>query len=100
MSSRYITIPQEKTENGKTIFKQTYYPNIPESEDDIYILTSKTDRFDLISYDFWGDESYWWALIMINNLEGDSFYPPEGIQLRIPKNINNVINIFNKENGI
>ena len=96
--SRYQTIPKIKTNDGKTIYRQTYYPEIEVKEDDIYIITSYTDRLDLISYDFWGDESLWWAVAMINNLECDSFFPPIGIQLRIPRNIGDVINKFNKEN--
>jgi hypothetical protein len=98
MSSRYQTIKLNKTEEGKTIYNQIYYPSIGLKEDDYYIITSYTDRLDLIAYDFWGDESLYWIIATINNLECDSLYPPIGIQLRIPKDINNIINIFNKEN--
>jgi len=100
MSSRYLTIPTEKTNDGKTIYRQIYYPSIGELEDDIYIITGSQDRLDLIAYDFWGDESYWWVLVMINNLEGDSMFPPIGIQLRIPKSIENIKNKFLQENGL
>jgi len=100
MSSRYLTIPTKKTPEGKLIYQPTYYPSIGELEDDTYIITSNTDRLDLIAYDFWGDETLWWAVAMVNNLECDSFYPPIGIQLRIPKDSSNIINIFNKENEL
>ena len=100
MSSRYLTIPTQKTNEGVTIYSQTYYPEIEYREDDIYIITGNTDRLDLIAYDFWGDESYWWAVAMVNNLECDSFFPPIGTQLRIPKDITFIINTFQKENEI
>ena len=100
MSSRYQTIPTQKTNEGITIYSQTYYPEIELREDDIYIITSTTDRLDLIAYDFWGDESYWWVVAMVNNLECDSFFPPVGIQLRVPKDITSIINTFNKENEL
>lgn len=100
MSSRYQTIPTQKTDEGITILSQTYYPEIGYREDDIYITTSGTDRLDLIAYDFWGDESFWWVVAMVNDLECDSFYPPVGIQLRIPKDITLIVNEFNKENEI
>jgi len=100
MSSRYQSILTQKTDEGKTIFSQTYYPEIEPREDDIYIITSNTDRFDLIALDFWGDESYWWVIPSINGLECDSFYPPIGIQLRVPKDITSIINEFNKENEL
>jgi hypothetical protein len=100
MSSRYLTIPTQKIEDGRTIISQTYYPEIGFNEDDVYIITSYNDRLDLIAYDFWGDESFWWVVAMVNNLECDSFFPPIGIQLRIPKDITSIINTFNKENEI
>ena len=100
MSSRYITIPTIKSKEGKTIYSQVYYPNIGDREDDIYIITSYTDRLDLIAYDFWGDETYWWVVAMVNNLECDSMYPPIGMQLKIPRDIVSLINTFNKENEI
>jgi len=100
MSSRYLTIPTQKSLDGKNIYSQTYYPEIGYQESDVYIITSFEDRLDLIAYDFWGDESFWWVVAMVNDLECDSFYPPIGIQLRIPKDITAIINTFNKENEI
>ena len=100
MSSRYQTIDTIKTDTGKTIYNQTYYPSVGDKEDDIYIITSYTDRLDLIAYDFWGDASLWWLVAMVNNLECDSFFPPIGIQLKIPKDVIPLINAFNKENEI
>ena len=34
---RYQFTPTEKRYDGKMVFKTTYYPNIPESDDDLYI---------------------------------------------------------------
>lgn len=98
MSSRYLITPTEKNEDKKTIYSQTYYPEIGFYEDDVYIITSTQDRFDLIAYDFWGDKDLWWVVPMVNNLECNSFFPPVGIQLRIPRNIIDILNKFNKEN--
>ncbi len=100
MSSRYTTIPTYTNDEGKQLYQQTYYPEIGLNEDDTYIITSYNDRLDLIAYDFWGDESLWWAVAMANDLECDSFYPPVGIQLRVPKDPTFLINAFQKENEI
>ena len=35
---------------------------------------------------------------MVNDLEGDSMYPPAGIYLRIPQNISELLNTYNKSN--
>lgn len=100
MSSRYLTIPTRKIDDGKTIYGPTYYPEIGLNEDDTYIITSYNDRLDLIAYDFWGDESLWWAVAMANDLPCDSFFPPIGVQLRIPKDSTAIINTFQKENEL
>lgn len=99
MISRYQTIKVIKDKN-KQIFNQVYYPMFGNDEDYYYILTSYNDRFDLIALDFFNDESLWWILPMVNNLSSDSMYPEYGIQLMIPKNIQNIINSFLKENEI
>lgn len=98
MSSRYQNISIIKSSKNKNIYSQVYYPEFGNLEDDIYIITSITDRLDLIALDFYDDDKLWWILVMVNNLEGDSIYPPIGIQLKIPKNIESIINRFNKEN--
>ena len=97
--SRYTTIQTQKIDK-KELYLQTYYPSIGYLEEDIYIITSYEDRLDLISYDFWGNSDYWWMIATVNNLECDSMYPPIGIQLRIPKNINDLLNKYNKENEL
>jgi hypothetical protein len=98
MSSRYLNISQIKTDQGKTIYSQSYYPKVPLRSTDIYIITKSTDRFDLISLDFWGDKAYWWVIPVINNIECDSMFPPAGIQLRIPSTIGEVLDLYNEEN--
>lgn len=100
MPSLYQTISTQKTKDGKNIFSQIYYPTVGLSEDDIYIITSTQDRYDLIAYDFWGDESLWRLIPMVNNLECDSMFPPIGIQLRIPSNQENILNLFKKYNEL
>ena len=100
MASRYQNIQTKKTEDGKLIYSQTYYPIFGELDDDVYIMTTVTDRLDLIAYDFWGDSNLWWVVAIVNDLECDSFYPPIGTQLRVPKNIVDVLNTFNQDNEI
>jgi hypothetical protein len=86
------------TVKGKEIYEQVYYPNINENDNEsyYYIITKITDRLDLISYDFYNTIDYWKIISYINNLEGDSLYPPVGIQLKLPKNIQNYLDKLNK----
>lgn len=100
MISRYQIIGTSKTETGKTIYNQVYYPELGSQEEDYYIITSTQDRYDLIAMDFWGNENLWWVLPTINNLECDSMFPPIGIQLFIPKNIESFQNKFQQINQL
>jgi hypothetical protein len=106
MPSRYQSISTMKSDtgvtstSGKTIYKPTYYPSIDAQVDDSYIITNATDRLDLIANDFYGDSTLWWIIAMVNNLEGDSMFPPTGIQLRIPANISTLLSKFNQSNNI
>jgi len=104
MANRYQTILIIKNDtgipstSGNSMYAPTYYPDIEAKADDNYIITGTEDRLDLIAYDFYGDSTLWWVISMVNNLEGDSMYPPSGIYLRIPANISELLNSYNKAN--
>ena len=98
MASRYQNIGLQKVDNGETIYLPTKYPSLVPSNEDYYIIAREEDRFDLIAADFFGDSTYWWVVVMANDLPGDSMYAPPGFQLRIPGNLNNALTAFNVEN--
>jgi nucleoid-associated protein YgaU len=104
MPGRYQFISTKKSDTGlpettgKTIYQPAYYPNIEAKEDDTYIIAKSTDRLDLIAYDFYGDSTLWWVIAMVNNLPGDSIYPPDGSYIRIPSDISEILNRFSEEN--
>jgi hypothetical protein len=99
MASRYVDNTTLKTDQGKPYFKSKQYPNIPLSEDDEYIITTIGDRLDSLAYSYYRDVNYWWVIAAANNnATGGSMFPVPGTQLRIPTDINNVLNLFNKFN--
>lgn len=76
------------------------YPDIPLSEEDIYIYTMRGDRLDNLAYQFYNDPTLWWVLSIANpNLPNDSLYPTLGYQLRIPSDINQILNDFDQLNS-
>lgn len=76
------------------------YPDIPLSESDVYIYTMRGDRLDNLAYQFYNDPTLWWVLSIANpDLPNDSLYPTLGYQLRIPSDINNIINSFDQLNS-
>jgi len=100
MQSRYQNIPITKADvTGSTYYQTNIYPEIPPVNDDYYIVTTVGDRLDLIAYDFYQDSSLWWVIASANSLPGDSIYAPVGVQLRIPTNLQTVINEYNLANN-
>jgi hypothetical protein len=100
MASRYQNIPITKADiTGSTYYQTNIYPEIPPVNSDYYIITTVGDRLDLIAYDFYQDSSLWWVIASANSLPGDSIYAPVGIQLRVPVNLQTVINEYNLANN-
>lgn len=104
MFYRYQKIKITKSENPESFGNQYYvnniYPDIPISDTDYYVITVLGDRLDLMAQDIYGDSSLWWILASANNLPGDSLVPPIGNQLRIPSDIQSVVNNYNSINKI
>jgi hypothetical protein len=79
-------------------FVNNIYPDIPLSNDDNYVITTLGDRLDLLANDFYGDVDLWWIIASANSLTGDSLFPPIGMQLRIPVNVQDIINSYKSVN--
>ncbi len=77
------------------------YPEIPLSENDIFVLTVVGDRLDLLANQYYNDSTLYWIIGRANNqLPQNSIYLPEGAQIRIPTNIGNIISNFNVLNNL
>ena len=104
MFYRYQKMKITNSKNVETYGTQYYvnniYPDIPISETDYYVITVLGDRLDLLAQDIYGDSSLWWILASANNLPGDSLVPPIGQQLRIPSDIQSVVNNYDSVNKI
>jgi hypothetical protein len=97
---RYSNIETYRTEDSKRYQGVTRYPEIPEDENDIYVITTDGDRLDLLANQYYKDWSLYWIIAAANpNLPFDSIYPILGVQLRIPANPEDVINSFNSINN-
>jgi len=83
---------------GNQYYVNNIYPDIAALDSDYYVITVLGDRLDLIAQDVYGDSSLWWILASANNLPGDSLVPPIGQQLRIPSDIQSVINNYDSVN--
>jgi hypothetical protein len=97
--NRYDNAIIETTSEGKRYWKQKFYPNVPLSETDDYVITTIGDRLDSLAYSYYRDSTLWWVISMANNnVTRGSLFPEPGTQLRIPTNINAVIELYNQYN--
>ncbi len=99
--SRYSKQKILKTKQGTRYYRDTKYPDVPISFNDIYIITTSGDRYDTLANQYLGDSSLWWMIASANpEYSLGSYYPPIGVQLRIPSNQNQIqvdFNVLNNE---
>ena len=105
---RYSNIKKLKNTNenignlGSAYYRTTFYPEIPLSESDIYVVTDFGDRLDLLANQFYKDISLYWIIVIVNPNKVDfgSISLSSGTQLRIPININSILTSYNNLNKI
>ena len=100
--TRYDNSTVLKTEfTDRPYYKGKQYPNIPLSESDVYVITTVGDRLDSLAYSYYNDATLWWIIAVANNnATKGALYPIPGTQLRIPTNVNVVLNLFNQFNKV
>lgn len=81
---RYKDIDKYRTKEGIVYNTNAIYPLIPESEDDIYIIASVSDRYDKLASQYYNDSTLWWIIASSNNHQKASLNPTPGAQIRIP----------------
>lgn len=101
MNYRYQNVKITKNSQlGNQFYANNFYPDIPLSENDTYVITVLGDRLDLLAFDYYGDVSLWWVIASANSLPGDSLYLEPGAQLRIPSNLVAILNEYNSVNSV
>ena len=95
---RYETTPIKTDKSGIRVYSTTYYPDIPLDDSDEFISVIDGDRVDLVANRYYGDVSLWWVIAKANGIKGKAALTP-GDVLRIPGNINRIIENFNNLNG-
>ena len=84
--SRYSSIRVINTvENTKRRYINLKYPEITVEFSDIYVYTTRGDRYDLLAQSYYSDSSLWWIISRANPSQtSDSLLPNPGEQIRIP----------------
>ena len=98
-----IQILREQNDNqtlGLRYKKGNKYPEIPFNQNDIYVITTQGDRYDLLAQQYYNDYTMWWIIAVANvgdytsDIPLDSLFIPLGTQIRIPVNTQLILNKF------
>ena len=92
MPSRYTYTQLKKNKDGKRVFKPTMYPKIPIRDSDVFIYPKFGDRLDNLAHKYYGDVSLWWIIAKANNLDKAEIGLNVEKQIRIPMNIEVILN--------
>ena len=98
MRNRYSNIQLKRVE-GKLARRTAVYAEVPASLNDIYVISTIGDRFDILASHYYGNSDYWW-IIAANNPELDrsSLTITPGIQIRIPLPLEKVLELHKTSN--
>jgi len=98
--NRYADTTILKTEfTNIPYYKSKFYPNIPLSENDVYVITTVGDRLDSLAYSYYNDATLWWIIAVANNnATKGALFPTPGTQLRIPTDVNAALKLSNQFN--
>lgn len=96
--NRYEDIHTLRTSEGVTYLTTTNYPEIPRSDKDYYVITTVGDRYDKLAQQFYSDSSLWWIIASANNSQQASLVVEQGIQLRIPGNLDTILRNYKQAN--
>lgn len=85
--NRYKETVQKIRHNGhgKRRWETMYYPTFEKRNSDIYIMTKRMERLDLLANEYYGDPRLWWVISRSNtHIPKGTFQIPPGKRLRIP----------------
>ena len=106
---RYSNTLIKKNEEGRRYYISNRYVEIPRNDNDLYVITTDEDRYDILADQYYGDTTLWWVISIANStslgtnlptsLPQNSMFPPVGAQIRIPADYSSVITSYNKLNS-
>jgi len=79
--------------------RSNIYPNIPRDASDVYLISNSGDRLDILSHQYYEDQTLWWIIAVSNGLGKHGMIVPPGLQLRIPTNISAILSAYRDLQG-
>ena len=96
---RYSKLKIEKDKSGRRFKNTVRLPFIEPSQDDIYIIGQVGDRLDTLAHKYYKRSSYWWIIATANQIGKGDLVVPVGKQIRIPANVQSIVDKYNELNG-
>lgn len=96
--NRYKNIGILVNNKGKSYKKNIIFPKLEPSVNDIYVITTAGDRYDTLALDYYNDSTLWWIIASANNFNRDSLAVRPGVQLRIPTDMESILEEFDNLN--
>jgi phage tail protein X len=97
---RYNNINIYTRWDGKRVYKTTIYPVINPAQSDVIVVSNEGDFLDTLAYKYYGDPTLWFIIALANPGIGKGrMSVPEGLTLRIPVDVNGIVNEFNRLNS-
>lgn len=85
--------------NNRRYYSSLIDPTIERQQDDIYFICTFGDRLDLLAFKYYSDATLWWIISAANpELRKDSLYLEPGTQVRIPRDFQRVLTLFQDQN--
>jgi len=99
--NRYENTIVKRRENGDRVYSYTLYPKIPIKNSDVFITPTYGDRLDVLANEYYNDTSLWWIIAQANGIKGFTSLYSKNFkgELRIPTQIQDIINEFDSING-
>lgn len=73
-----------KTDGTNNYYSNTTFFNITIHPSDIYLRLTEGTRLDTVADKIYGDDSLWWLIASINNLDLSDYCISDEIVIRIP----------------
>ena len=101
--NRYAGIKKLRNTNefvgtlGTEYYNSVQYPEVPTNEGDIWVETEFGDRLDLLANQFYQDVTLYWIIAIANPnvVNMGSLFITEGSQIRIPVNVQQIVDSYN-----
>tara|TARA_B100000686_G_scaffold59094_1_gene63484 strand:+ start:1354 stop:1665 length:312 start_codon:yes stop_codon:yes gene_type:complete len=99
--NRYSNTRVKRKQDGDRVYSYTLYPKIPVKNSDVFITPTYGDRLDILANEYYQDPSLWWIIAQANGIKGFTALYTKNFrgELRIPTEIQDIINEFNSING-